>query len=288
MVHYPDRDVGKCTKCGASISEAHPHSWCVQCGEPLPEDIRSRLPILMGLVAAAPVPAAAVPSPASERPPQRAAVQRAKRPVGIIVICLYTALWGLYYLFVPSTFLGGLTAAFSAWFSVMWLALGLVDLVAAYGLWTFQRWGHRLTIALYALPAMVNLLNVVRGHPRAADLATTVIAALVVSYLLRPTIRRLYSDTLAGGPRALVDSIRDGVRSATATPTADEEILTNEAVLALVRAGLGEELIVQKIKYSRCAYNLLSSDLARLKKSGASELIISSMLENQAKRGIAR
>jgi hypothetical protein len=73
-----------------------------------------------------------------------------------------------------------------------------------------------------------------------------------------------------------------------APPTADEEVLNNDAVLSMIAAELGEDLIVDKIKYSRCSFALSSADLAQLKRRGASDRIISSMLENQARRGRSR
>ena len=46
-------EVGKCPKCGKSIDETHENPWCTKCGEPLPEDIKSRLPKVMAIRAAA-------------------------------------------------------------------------------------------------------------------------------------------------------------------------------------------------------------------------------------------
>jgi hypothetical protein len=102
---------------------------------------------------------------------------------------------------------------------------------------------------------------------------------LAVTFAIRMT-RRVQ-------PSAVGTTIRQGVQTVTAPPTADEEVLKNDAVLGMIAAGLGEDVIVEKIKYSRCAFALLSSDLAELKASGASDRIISSMLENQARRGAA-
>lgn len=49
------KEVGKCQKCGKSIDETHENSWCIKCGEPLPEDVRGRLPRLAAVVAVAQV-----------------------------------------------------------------------------------------------------------------------------------------------------------------------------------------------------------------------------------------
>ena len=45
-------EVAKCPKCGTSIDDTHENSWCTRCGEPLPVEIKSRLPKLAALTAA--------------------------------------------------------------------------------------------------------------------------------------------------------------------------------------------------------------------------------------------
>lgn len=42
-------EVAKCPKCGKSIDEAYNNTWCTKCGDPLPDDIKSRLPKLAAL-----------------------------------------------------------------------------------------------------------------------------------------------------------------------------------------------------------------------------------------------
>jgi threonine synthase len=46
-------EVAKCPKCGKLIDETHETPWCTKCGEPLPEDIKSRLPKVVARRAAA-------------------------------------------------------------------------------------------------------------------------------------------------------------------------------------------------------------------------------------------
>jgi hypothetical protein len=50
-------EVAKCPKCGASINDAHANSWCTKCGEPLPSEIKIKLPKLVAIHAAASRPA---------------------------------------------------------------------------------------------------------------------------------------------------------------------------------------------------------------------------------------
>ncbi len=57
------------------------------------------------------------------------------------------------------------------------------------------------------------------------------------------------------------------------------EVLTNEAIVRMVKAGFGEELIIGKIKNSQGGYDLSSPGLLRLKAEGVSETIIKAMIE---------
>jgi tetratricopeptide (TPR) repeat protein len=61
------------------------------------------------------------------------------------------------------------------------------------------------------------------------------------------------------------------------------EVLTNDAIVTMVKAGLGEDLIVNKIKISQGQYDLSTAALLRLKTDGVSEPIIKAMLEASAK-----
>jgi hypothetical protein len=36
--------IAQCPKCRADIGDAHPYSWCAECGEQLPQEIAAKLP----------------------------------------------------------------------------------------------------------------------------------------------------------------------------------------------------------------------------------------------------
>ena len=57
------------------------------------------------------------------------------------------------------------------------------------------------------------------------------------------------------------------------------ETLTNETVVTLVSAGLGDEAVIAKIKASAARYDLSTDSLIALKKSGVSSAIIAAMIE---------
>src|ERR1035437_7884055 len=44
--------VGTCSKCGASICDAHPYLWCAKCRQQLPPDMVARLPDVQAMLAA--------------------------------------------------------------------------------------------------------------------------------------------------------------------------------------------------------------------------------------------
>jgi hypothetical protein len=55
--------------------------------------------------------------------------------------------------------------------------------------------------------------------------------------------------------------------------------MTNTDVLALKAAGFSDDLIISKIKSSRCAFQLETGDLIDLKKSGLSDRVIGAMMD---------
>ncbi len=61
------------------------------------------------------------------------------------------------------------------------------------------------------------------------------------------------------------------------------EVLTNDSIVGLVKAGLGEELIINKIKVSQGEYDLSTDGLLRLKVAGISETVIKAMIEASTK-----
>ena len=58
-----------------------------------------------------------------------------------------------------------------------------------------------------------------------------------------------------------------------------------QTVMNMVKAGLGDELILEKLKYSRCAFLLSSADLTQLKEGGISDRVITRMLHTQDRIG---
>lgn len=64
-----------------------------------------------------------------------------------------------------------------------------------------------------------------------------------------------------------------------------QETLTNEAVVKMVKSGLGESLIVNMIQSQPAKYSLTSDDVIRLKQDGVSEKILAAMVAKGASSG---
>ena len=60
------------------------------------------------------------------------------------------------------------------------------------------------------------------------------------------------------------------------------EVLTSDAVVSMVRAGLGDAIILDKIKTSQGQFDLSTPGLVRLKESGVSDAVIRAMMEASA------
>jgi tetratricopeptide (TPR) repeat protein len=60
------------------------------------------------------------------------------------------------------------------------------------------------------------------------------------------------------------------------------EVLTNDAVVSMVKAGLGDAIVLDKIKTSQGQFDLSTPGLVRLKESGVSDAVIKAMIEASA------
>lgn len=62
------------------------------------------------------------------------------------------------------------------------------------------------------------------------------------------------------------------------------EVLTNETVVTMVKAGLGEELILSKLKASQTQFDVSTDSILKLKREGVSDKIIQTMIETAGKQ----
>lgn len=72
---------------------------------------------------------------------------------------------------------------------------------------------------------------------------------------------------------------------------ASAEILTNQTIVSMVKAGLGEELVISKIKNSQNQFDVSITGILKLKEEGVSEDIITAMIDstgNSRKAGASK
>ncbi len=69
------------------------------------------------------------------------------------------------------------------------------------------------------------------------------------------------------------------ILSCPVTGALSAEILTNDAILTLIKAGLGEDVIIGKIRISPSQFDLSTEALLKLKNDGVSEAILKAMVE---------
>lgn len=65
------------------------------------------------------------------------------------------------------------------------------------------------------------------------------------------------------------------------------EVLTNDAVVTMVKAGLADEIVLDKIRTSQGQFDLSAQGLVRLKESGVSDAVIKAMMEAPAPAPLA-
>lgn len=75
-----------------------------------------------------------------------------------------------------------------------------------------------------------------------------------------------------------VPAAETALRPNPASPAEQEEVLTNATIIELKELGLGESLIVEKIKTSRCNFDVSINGLKQLKSAGVSDAVIGAML----------
>jgi uncharacterized membrane protein (UPF0136 family) len=116
-----------------------------------------------------------------------------RRPPGLVLVVLWLAIDGVLSLIAGII---GLVASDPISSKIVMLAalllsIGIVLLVAAYGLWTLQRWGLRLTKVILVISIVVGVLDVALGG-KMAYLIQTALEVVAFMYLIRPETNALF------------------------------------------------------------------------------------------------
>ena len=71
-------------------------------------------------------------------------------------------------------------------------------------------------------------------------------------------------------------------------PASGQSALTNDSIIKMLRAGLGEDVIVSTVKAQPAQYSIGLDDLIALKGAGVTDKIITAMVERMASGGSDR
>src|ERR671933_828850 len=120
-----------------------------------------------------------------------------RRSPAVTVAVVLLALLSVVNMVPPSLMASPAEAAeVPAFVTYLGVILGVVGLVAAYGLWTLKRWGVWLTIILSAVNILLSVPPILLGPTVAIQVVNTVsdvAFALVIVLVLLPASRRAYT-----------------------------------------------------------------------------------------------
>jgi uncharacterized membrane protein (DUF2068 family) len=119
-----------------------------------------------------------------------------KKPLGIVLIAIYTGLSALLALAggVPAMFLAQAVPQ-AAFLSILLIAFGVLGGATTYGLWTMEKWGYKLTKILYviSIPLGVVMLFYDRSAGNVImQLVGITIAVWILVYLFKPETKALF------------------------------------------------------------------------------------------------
>ena len=123
-----------------------------------------------------------------------------QRPLGLVVIVVITLFSGILTLLLGGfgLFLAPAADRVEGWLLaglLLAFVIGVLETVAAYGLWSFQDWALGFARVVYGLGIAVNLLGLLVDHAGPAvfvSLLWVAAAVCFLRYLSKPEIARLY------------------------------------------------------------------------------------------------
>jgi hypothetical protein len=124
------------------------------------------------------------------------------RPLGIVLVALYSALGALLAVLVALLAFGGaaiVQRAAAGWMGLLGMALfawAIVAAAVAYGLWTRQPWAPQLTIVTYwisvGLGVVAMLMDTSAGNI-VLQLVGIAIALVIIRYIRKPDVTSLFA-----------------------------------------------------------------------------------------------
>ena len=120
-----------------------------------------------------------------------------QRPPAVTVAVVLLALLSAVTMVPPSLmFSPAVAAEIPAFVTYLGVILGVVGLVAAYGLWALKRWSVWLTIILSAVSILLSVPPILFGPTVAIqvlNILSGVAFALIIVLVLLPASRRVYT-----------------------------------------------------------------------------------------------
>ena len=120
-----------------------------------------------------------------------------QRPPAMTVAVVLLALLSVVTMVPPSLMASPAEAAeVPAFVTYLGVILGVVGLVAAYGLWALKRWSVWLTIILSAVSILLSVPPILFGPTVAiqvVSIVSSVAFALIIVLVLLPASRRVYT-----------------------------------------------------------------------------------------------
>ena len=122
---------------------------------------------------------------------------KTQRPPAVTVAVVLLALLSVVTMVPPSLmFSPAVAAEIPAFVTYLGVILGVVGLVAAYGLWALKRWSVWLTIILSAVSILLSVPPILFGPTVAIqvlNIVSDVAFALIIVLVLLPASRRAYT-----------------------------------------------------------------------------------------------
>ena len=80
-------------------------------------------------------------------------------------------------------------------------------------------------------------------------------------------------------PPLSAEEITAGTSVATISAGQDSSILNNDDIIKMMEAGIGDELIISRIRNTQCVFHLETDSIVALKKAGVSDAVLGEMLQ---------
>ncbi len=133
--------------------------------------------------------------------------QRPERPLGVTILAVLSILGGILFLLLGilasvlgAAFAGtmmtgmkGLPLFIFAAVGVVFIILGLIELVVGWGLWKGASWAWWVTVILNGLGVILALVSLAGGN--VGGIVTLIIDAVILYYFLKPHVKAFFGVT---------------------------------------------------------------------------------------------